>query len=148
MPAELPAEKLPDLIYSTYEDLRTNGFTVHCPMGEAVKGRAVICRKARDLLGIRSDPLAIKLWCSSEHGYHDPQTGCPIWLGEKEGDGKIERTLAAREEAKVRLETARQIEAGIRVDDRGLDPDSENTFQDSENVVHVVDDEELSDGLA
>jgi hypothetical protein len=138
MPIEIPPEKLPSLIIETYEDLRANGFEVHCPMGEAVHGRAVICRKARDILGIRSDPLAIKMWCSSEDGYSDAKTGCPIWLGEKEGDGKIERTIAAREEAKVRQETTRQIETGMRVDDRD---DPEATFQDSENVVHVIDDE-------
>ncbi len=144
MPTELPAEKLPALIEATYEDLRTNGFTVHCPMGEAVQGRAVVCRKARDLLGIRSDPLAIKMWCSSETGYLDEQAGCPIWLGEKEHDGKIERTLAARAAAKVREETTQQIERGTRFDDRGLDPAGSGQFQDSEGVWHVVDDEELS----
>ena len=148
MASEIPAEKLPALIHATYEELRANGFTVHCPMGEAVKGRAVICRKAQDILGIRSDPLAIKMWCADEFGYLDEQTGCPIWLGEKVRDGKIERTLAARDEAKVRQETTRHIEAGIRVDDRGLDPDSEIAFHDSENVLHVVDDEELTDGMA
>lgn len=145
-PVEFPVELLPKLIAETRDELERDGFETHCPMAEKTGGgRVVVCRKAKDFLTVAHDPLAIKMWCSSETGYQDERFGCPIWIGEKEGSGRIERTLAAREDAKVRQETERQIEAGIRVDDRAEEDGV--VYQDEHNVWHVVDDGG-SDGVA
>jgi hypothetical protein len=138
---EIPVEDLPKLIAGAADWLATEEWEVHCPMGEAYGGKVVVCRKARDFLTIKHDPLAICMFCTSAEGYQQ----CPIWIGEKEGEGKIERTLAAREEAKVRQETTRHIESGLRVDDRGLEDEVD---YGAEGVTYIGDDEEVSDGTS
>jgi hypothetical protein len=62
---------------------------------------------------VSAAPLVVMNWCCD--GYE----GCPTWQAAKSRDPVIERTLAAREQAKQDGITRRQIAAGVRVDDRG-----------------------------
>lgn len=138
----IPPEELPRFIALSRDWLAHADWEVKCPMGEAHGKQVVLCRKAKDFLTVAHDPLAIAMFCASTHGHQQ----CPVWQSEKDGTGMIERTLAAREEADLREATERQIETGVRVDDRGLE--KREGYSTDQGVQHLVDDEEVGNGTS
>lgn len=73
------------------------------------------CGVERQHFPVTHSPMSVVAWCCGEYG------GCPSWQAAKDNDPDLKRMLQAREQAEIDAATARQIAAGVRVDDRGLE---------------------------
>lgn len=76
---------------------------------------AIICRVANDSFAVEENPMGSLGWCCGEY------TDCPVWRSQKDGDPIVERQRIAREGAALRKQTERQVETGMRIDDRGVE---------------------------
>lgn len=64
---------------------------------------------------VTDSPVSVVAWCC------DKYTDCTSWQAAVDNDPNLKRMLEAREQAERDAMTKRQIEAGIRVDDRGIE---------------------------
>lgn len=101
-----------------------------CPaarMGRfADSGRAYVhCGVERKAFAVADSPVAAIKWCAGDYAGADGGQigGCPLWEAAQTGDPKLHETYAAQAKAAADAQTSQQIGKGIRVDDRGLDPD-------------------------
>ncbi len=79
---------------------------------------AIHCGIERNAFAVEDAPMAALRFCCYEYAQ------CPTWRAAKEGDPIIERVRKAEDKAARDAVTKRQIETGMRVDDKGLDPDT------------------------
>lgn len=91
-----------------------------CPAAEKLRFAdtnrvAVRCGVNGDAFAAQDAPQAVLAFCGGEY------TSCPIWQASVDRDPVIERERRAREAARRKEITERQIASGLRVDDRGDD---------------------------
>lgn len=92
-----------------------------CPAAQITRfadtGRpAIKCGVEGNAFAVEESPVAALGWCCGDY------TDCPVWMAERENDDVIDRVLAAKEQGEQDRITRRQIERGIRFDDRGHGP--------------------------
>lgn len=79
--------------------------------------RFIHCGVSGDHYSIATSPNAAINFCCGEY------TACPVWLAARSGetDVDLEKWKADMAQRRADRETRRQIEAGIRFDDRGVE---------------------------
>lgn len=118
---------VPDLedVRAIEEPLLTQG--PRCPAAQLGKfadtGRVYVrCGVERKVFAVSDSPAAAINWCCGDYDGGSILGPCPVWVAEQEADPALARTYAAQEKVAADALTHRQIAAGVRVDDRGLDP--------------------------
>lgn len=96
---------------------RREPMTVVCPAGEPVRDRktgrqGVFCKIEDDSLTLAESAIAVACFCCHEY------TECPSWQADRDNDPVVERQRQAKAQRKQDRLTERQVETGMRVDDR------------------------------